>query len=109
VAGIFIDAGFVEWMGETAYLLVSGAVAALVCLVVREADAGLGGMVMGVFLGVPLAICISLTAAFLLWASGYQFAEQQEIFVTAVLSLVTGLKMGLVGGLAGALLGRYLL
>lgn len=108
VAGFFVDNGYVDWVGDImVYLMVSAATAAVIGLVAWESQAGLGGIVLGTVLGIPIAIAFSLLADFFLWASGYQFPEAEEIFITVGLSLLMGLKMGLAGSLTGAVLSRF--
>ncbi|MCU0861550.1 MAG: hypothetical protein MUE65_04450 [Methanomassiliicoccales archaeon] len=108
VAAFLTDTELVDWFGDPmVYLMVSAAVAALASWIAWESQAGIGGIVLGTVLGIPLAIAVSWLAAFLLWVSGYEFPGTEEIFTTAALSLFTGLKMGLVGSVTGAVLSRY--
>lgn len=108
VAAVLTDTELVDWFGDPmVYLMVSAAVAALTGWMAWESQAGIGGIVLGTVLGIPLAMAVSWLAAFLLWVFGYEFPGTEEIFTTAALSLYTGLKMGLVGSVAGAVLSRY--
>jgi ABC-type lipoprotein release transport system permease subunit len=110
VAAIFPDQLYMEWMGDPlTYLLVSATVASIVSLIAWEGQAGLGGVVLGTVLGIPLAIGLSLVAAFIIWVLGYQFPGNEEIFMTIAYSLPMGFKMGLSGSITGALLSRFYL
>lgn len=108
VTAVFPDQLYMEWMGDPlTYLLVSATVAGIVSLIAWEGQAGLGGVVLGTVLGIPLAMGLSLVAAFIIWVLGHQFPGNEEIFMTLVYSLPMGFKMGLSGSVTGALLSRF--
>jgi hypothetical protein len=107
VAAILPDQLYMDWMGEElTYFFVSMIVAGIISLVVWRGQAGLGGIALGTVLGIPLAIGLSLAAAFFIWVFGYQFPGDEEIFKTVAYSIPMGFKMGLTGSLAGAVLSR---
>ena len=99
VAYILPDQSAIDWFGMGSYIILAGTMAAIATHISWRTEAGLANIVVGLVMGIILAVPLALLAHFLMEVGGYHFADSS--FYSIANLAYTGLKMGLVGGVVG--------
>lgn len=111
IVGILVAYGFpdqdaIDWFGLGAYVILAGILAAVSTLITWRTEAGLANIVVGLVIGIIMAIPLALVAHFIMAAGGHQFPDSP--FFSLAKLIYTGLKMGLVGGVVGYIAQRII-